>query len=238
MFGASAGASDLTGMTNAQVAAFYSELFSRQRKEAAALGLGGPLKLEAQVMAVAFAVYVTNATLAGTTAAAYGFVVTDTGVGTATFDVASSGAAFGVANGTRMTVLDLLLAVDARSRNGVLYDLDGDGDANDCREARLRTMANVVFTAINEQGDCGGGSGGCPSHDGGHGKPGHGDSHGDSHGGGSHNGHQDGHGKRGHGKSSDPWHDADKRDDDGRHGRNKYGYGGWGWGSGSHGWRS
>ena len=47
----------------------------------------------------------------------------------------------------------VLLAVDARSKNGVLYDLDGDGDANDSLEVRFRTMVNVVMTSINEQGD-------------------------------------------------------------------------------------
>ena len=33
------------------------------------------------------------------------------------------------------------------------YDLDGDGDATDAVETSYRTMANDVFTAINEAGD-------------------------------------------------------------------------------------
>jgi hypothetical protein len=109
--------------------------------------------MDAQVMATAFAVYVTNQTLAGTTAAAYGFLVTTNGVGTRTLNVDSNGAAFGVANNSSVTVLNVLLAVNSRSRNGLPYDLDGDGDANDCIETSYRTMANDVFSAINEAGD-------------------------------------------------------------------------------------
>jgi hypothetical protein len=35
----------------------------------------------------------------------------------------------------------------------VLYDLDHDGDADDDWETTLRTLANDVYTAINEAGD-------------------------------------------------------------------------------------
>jgi hypothetical protein len=48
-------------------------------------------------------------------------------------------------------VMDLLLAADARARNGLLYDLDGSG-AIGGPEAAYRTMANDVFNAINESG--------------------------------------------------------------------------------------
>ena len=47
----------------------------------------------------------------------------------------------------------LLLATNSLSINGILYDLDSDGDANDEQDILLRTMANDVFSAINEQGD-------------------------------------------------------------------------------------
>ena len=103
-------------------------------------------------MATPLAVYVTSQTLAGTTAAAYGFLVTSTGVGARTFNVDSNGTAFGVANNTSVTVLDLLQAVNSRARHGLLYDLDGDGDANDSLETSYRTMANNVFSGINEAG--------------------------------------------------------------------------------------
>src|SRR5438876_2545773 len=134
-------------MTNTGVAAFYKQLFARTAQTAPA----GPPKVDAQIMATALAVYVTNQSLAGTTAAAYGFQVTPTGVGTRTFNVGADGAAFGVANNSAVSVLDLLLAVNARSHNGVLYDLNGNGQI-DSTEAGYRTMANDIFTAINEAG--------------------------------------------------------------------------------------
>ena len=49
-------------------------------------------------------------------------------------------------------MLDLLFATNARSKNGLLYDVDEDGDANDLLESLLRTLANDVYSAINEQG--------------------------------------------------------------------------------------
>src|SRR5438093_3849111 len=138
----------LDGMTNAGVAAFYKGLFIRTAQTAP----GGPPKVDAQVMATALAVYVTNQSLAGTTATAYGFQVSATGLGTRTFNVGSNGAAFGVANNSSVSVMDLLLAVNARSRNGLLYDLNGSGQI-DAAEVSLRTMGNNVFSGINETGD-------------------------------------------------------------------------------------
>ncbi len=153
MYGASAGPKDLTDASNDDVADFYSDLFRRKKREAEQMGLGGPTKVDAQIMAVAFATYVTNETLAGNSAASYGFLVTQEGVGVATFNVGDAGDAFGVADHTDMTVLDMLFATNARSTNGVLYDLDGDGDADDESETLLRTLANDVYAAINEFGD-------------------------------------------------------------------------------------
>jgi hypothetical protein len=73
----------------------------------------------------------------------------------ATFDVGNNNrAAFGLGptTNTSLTVMDLLLAAEARSRKGLLYDLDGDGKISSF-EKSLRGMANTVFTAVNEQGD-------------------------------------------------------------------------------------
>jgi hypothetical protein len=42
--------------------------------------------------------------------------------------------------------MDLLLAVNARAHNGLLYDLNGNGQI-DSSEASYRTMANDVFAA-------------------------------------------------------------------------------------------
>jgi hypothetical protein len=46
-----------------------------------------------------------------------------------------------------------LFATNNKSWNGVLYDLDHDGDADDDWETTLRTLANDVYSAINEAGD-------------------------------------------------------------------------------------
>jgi protocatechuate 3,4-dioxygenase beta subunit len=140
MYGATAVESNLAGKTNAEVAAFYKNLFK------------GPSKLETQVLATALAVYVTNSTLAGNVAASYGFAVTQYGVGVATFNVGARGSAFGLPDHSTTTVLDLLLAVNLRSFRGRLYDLDHDGDANDALETSLRTMAKEMFGAVNEAG--------------------------------------------------------------------------------------
>jgi uncharacterized delta-60 repeat protein len=147
MYGAEAGANNLTGKSNADVAAFFTSLFKRTAQTSP----GGPPKVDAQVLATALAVYVTNQNLAGTTAAAYGFQVTASGVGAATFNVGTNGAAFGVADNTTLTVLDLLLATDARTRNGLLYDFDGSGTIS-AEERALREKANQVYTTINELG--------------------------------------------------------------------------------------
>jgi hypothetical protein len=66
-------------------------------------------------------------------------------VGTATFNVGSSGDAFGAADNTTMTVMDLLLATDAQAVNGVLYN----GDQG------KRDLANALFAAPNEAGGIG-----------------------------------------------------------------------------------
>src|SRR5205085_2420904 len=142
------GDASLDGVTNAGVATYYKGLFARTSQTAP----GGPPKVDCQVMATALAVYVTNQALSGTTATAYSFQVSATGVGTRTFNVGSNGAAFGVANNTSVSVMDLLLAVNARSHNGLLYDQNGDGQISSA-EASNRTMANDVFSAINEPGN-------------------------------------------------------------------------------------
>jgi hypothetical protein len=136
-----------TGLSNTEVAAFYKALFARNGQSSP----GGPPKTDAQIMATALAVYVTNQSLAGNTAAAFGFQVTANGVGTRTFNVGNRGAAFGVANNSFVSVMDLLLAVNARSHNGLLYDQNGDGQISSS-EASLRIMANDLFSAINEAG--------------------------------------------------------------------------------------
>jgi hypothetical protein len=131
LYGANSG-NDLAGKSNAYVAALFQQDFLQKG-----------MKLDAQVLATALSVYATNATLDSTQAAAkYGFTVSGYGVGTATFNVGSGGDAFGVANNTTMTVLDLLLATDAQSANGVLYN----------GNTAKRNEANNVYSALNQAG--------------------------------------------------------------------------------------
>jgi probable HAF family extracellular repeat protein len=133
MFGVRAAASDLRGRTNDYIALFFQSRFVSKGQ-----------KLNAQVLATALAIYVTNATLDDTgIGRQYGFVLTDYGAGTATWNVGSGGPAFGVANSARLTLLDLLLATDARAVNGLLYNGDG----------RMSTLSNDVFSGINSAGD-------------------------------------------------------------------------------------
>ncbi|HLQ79060.1 MAG TPA: hypothetical protein VK210_17005 [Terriglobia bacterium] len=65
-----------------------------------------------------------NGALAGSVASSYGFHMSAYGVGINTYHISSNGSSFGVASGGTMAVLDLLLAAEARSSNGVLYDLN------------------------------------------------------------------------------------------------------------------
>jgi hypothetical protein len=132
MFGASSGGNSLAGHNNAYVASFFQTRFVVHGQ-----------KLDAQVLATALAVYVTDGTLDNTgVGTQYGFTVSGNGVATATVKVGSNGAAFGVADNTTMTVMDILLATDSQAVNGLLYNGD----------TVKRNKANNVFSAINEVG--------------------------------------------------------------------------------------
>jgi hypothetical protein len=132
MFGTSSGTNDLAGQNNAYVASFFQSRFVVHGQ-----------KLDAQVLATALAVYVTDPTLDSTAVGTqYGFVVSGNGVATSTYNVGSNGAAFGVINNTTMTVMDLLLALDSQAVNGVLYN----------GNTAKRNMANNVFSDINQIG--------------------------------------------------------------------------------------
>jgi hypothetical protein len=148
MYGANAGTSNLAGKTNAQVAAFYVSLFKRNGQTAPA----GPPKVDAQVLATALAVYVTNSSLSGNVATSYGFQVSTNGLGYSAYNVSTNGSAFGVANGSSVRIMDLLLAVNTRSRRGLLFDMDDTGTIS-TSERTFREMANTVFSGINEMGD-------------------------------------------------------------------------------------
>ena len=75
-------------------------------------------------------------------AASYGFVVGGDGDGAATWNVGPNGDAWGVANDTTMTVMDLLQATDDQAVNGLLYN----------GNAARRNQANAVYSALNRAG--------------------------------------------------------------------------------------
>jgi hypothetical protein len=112
-------------------------------------------------MATALATFFTSGNLSGvdSVAASYGFNVTETGIGTKVVNVGSSGAAFGVADNTNMTIMALLLATNnltGADANGDgysnVYDANGDGVLDDAEKA-LRELANAIYSSINEDGD-------------------------------------------------------------------------------------
>ena len=97
-----------------------------------------------------------NALAGGNIASGYGFTVTATGIGTRVVNVGASGAAFGVADNSSMTVMALLLATNGltgANANGYsnVYDQNGDG-VLDAVELALREQANAIYSAINGGG--------------------------------------------------------------------------------------
>ena len=144
--------SDGIGDDGAEVAAFYkNELFKQKSKHSA-----GPAKVDAQFMATALATFFSSSNLAGNVATNFGFNVTATGIGTSVVNIGNSGAAFGVADGTNLTIMQILQAtnsmtdqLDDLSGSAKIYDLDGDGIIS-AEEAALRNMANAIYSMINE----------------------------------------------------------------------------------------
>jgi hypothetical protein len=112
--------------------------------------------LEAQAMAVALAVYVTDENLAGTVARQYGFLTSQQGVGAAMFDVdealwdGSAQILFGCESASVLSVMTILDQVDARSGRGVIFG--GSDGRLQFGELLLRWMSTELFTAINEAG--------------------------------------------------------------------------------------
>jgi hypothetical protein len=131
LYGSGAGSNNLFGKKNSDVAAFYLGLFSEHSP-----------KVDAEVLAAALNVYATTQSLSGTTAQAYGFAVSDTGLGARSYNVGADGAAFGVSNRAVLNVYQLLKAVNKYAVNGVLYNSG----------AELRREASDLFDALNTAG--------------------------------------------------------------------------------------
>jgi hypothetical protein len=111
LYGPAAGANNLTGKTNKDVAALFQSLYLLANDNA-----------DVQVLATALNVYATTSSLGGNQGVKYGFQVSASGLGAQLFGVENWGAAFGVANNTKRNVFELLRAVDQQVQNGILYN--------------------------------------------------------------------------------------------------------------------
>ena len=122
----------LTGLVptfgNAQVAAFFRTLYSDITR-----------RVEAEFTDTVLDVYASTLSLGGRIGFAYSFQVTALGLGASNWNIDLSGAAFGVPNGTVLTVFQILLAANNSAAGGLLYG----GDLT------LRNQAFAVFTGIN-----------------------------------------------------------------------------------------
>ena len=137
IYGSHAGHNNLNGDTNSEVASFFKSLASSKST-----------KLDAEVMALALAVYVTDIDLAGTIAASYGFAVSSGGLGAATANVGNDGAAFDVDNNAVLSIMDLLYRTNQQASNGVLWDINGNHSLSRT-ENMLRNLAYDLFHTIN-----------------------------------------------------------------------------------------
>ena len=171
LYGASTGADrdmNLAGRSDAYIAETFAYLHQRNKKTM--IENGGVPKVDAQVLAVALAMYATSENLAGTVARDYGFTTSADGIAYSTFNVLdvltveeAEMLGLSVANGNldasgNATIIDILWATDAKATIGLLYDHDqnlSDGDDGgdgtiDAFERLLRILANDLYTAINE----------------------------------------------------------------------------------------
>ncbi|MCP4889375.1 MAG: hypothetical protein GY904_22525 [Planctomycetaceae bacterium] len=119
----------------------------------------GSGKLDARFMEPAFNVHFSNRNLGGDLGEKYRFDGSETGFGGRIINVGCNRKAFSVANGTDMTVMQILLATNrltdqADEETGFtsIYDRNGDGNI-DQDESELRKMAKSVYRLIgkNEQ---------------------------------------------------------------------------------------
>jgi hypothetical protein len=131
LYGTTTGSNKLSGKSNADVAAYFQNLFN----------LGGT-QVQARALATALSVYATTTSLGGNAGVAYGFSVSATGLGARSYNVGKDGAAFGVANNTTRNVYALLLAVNQQAVNGVLYN----------GNVTLQAQAAALLNALNQAG--------------------------------------------------------------------------------------
>ena len=129
---------------NAQVAAANAQVAADFQTAFRVLGLQGNTYVKA--FSVALSCYASTMGLGfDSTAAQVGFIGTLDGLGNQTYNIGNNGAAFGVPNGTILTVFQVMATADANynSATGLFYG----GDAT------LTNDLNIVLDGILQTGD-------------------------------------------------------------------------------------
>ncbi|WP_435017842.1 SdrD B-like domain-containing protein [Tundrisphaera sp. TA3] len=121
----------LAGKTNADVAAFMKSL-----------NCSSSTQLEADILATALSVYVTDADLAGMNAVGYGFHVSFLGTAVKKASVGSAGSYLGLSNNVKYSVWTILDAADAKASNGVVLGSSSYG----------RSRVGSLFAGLNDAG--------------------------------------------------------------------------------------
>jgi hypothetical protein len=143
-FGNLFAASQTNAQTNAQVAAANAQVAADFQTAFRVLGLQGNTYVKA--FSVALSCYASTMGLGfDSTAAQVGFICTLDGLGNQTYNIGNNGAAFGVPNGTILTVFQVMATADANynSATGLFYG----GDAT------LTNDLNIVLDGILQTGD-------------------------------------------------------------------------------------
>ena len=126
IYGANAGLlNNLTGQPNLTIATLAVKLSSLNNS-----------KPDAQILATALSVYVTDSDLAGNAGVKYGFNVSATGTAEKVYNVGANGTAIGLANNTNYSILALLQQANLRKQLGNFN----------------ASAFNAVFTGINNAG--------------------------------------------------------------------------------------
>ena len=123
------GGPNLYSFTSAQISYYYQNLFVTSS------GTG----LDVEILDTALDVFASTLSLGGTIGQSYGFTVNSNGLGAYSWNIGSSGAAFGTPNNTVLDVFQILLAANNNAVGGEPWN----------GNSLLRNEALTVFQGIN-----------------------------------------------------------------------------------------
>ncbi|HLJ96422.1 MAG TPA: Ig-like domain-containing protein [Gemmataceae bacterium] len=129
LYGGVGGAPNVSIFTNSQIGSYYQSLFLSSQ------GSG----LDVEILDTALDLFTTTSSLGGTVGQSYGFTVNSYGLGAYSWNIASSGAAFGTPNDTVLNVFQILLAANNNASGGEPWGSN----------TFLRNEALSVFQGIN-----------------------------------------------------------------------------------------